>query len=620
MSKLKTIRAVICCLLALWFAGWFGNDIDRVMAADNGNLLLENLEINDLVEVYRIASYEEVTGKYKWATAVSNWMQNTTEGNTYRSLTPEKLSSMTRERANEFCELLLMGLKNDQEGIANIPGYSFTADEEKEQYTLEVTPGYYIILPKGTERIYGLKWLKVKPGEEITVTYSQEQEDYQIPQLTLSMSNLTADRGVNNDTEKFPFTLEGDELEFTADIKIPAYPNMYSSGKRILNICITVPRGFCYTEDSMSLKQASVDLAEESYSIQQLKDSIAYETENGELLFVGTINGYFYLPDGKLLLAAGTEQEALDKYNLSYGTEYFLNVESPEEADGETVEEETPVDTLAADSSELCLKRITRMTVFIIALDTEAEVSDLQITYRATKDSRATDTGYFTTRLLFSYSTSPLDSNLNCVAQQTATAVSYGIRLTVCMGDGKSITMTPEEILNESPRMQGVSFYLYRLTNVYEGDTTKDTENQSNETDTQTTAEGESAEGEIPPQLIYNEDEDKTYEYSYLEQMDVDENGVTEISGIKPEEYLVVQTKYPEGYTRSQEAILISSTDWSDETVMEGNYLLDVLWLDYATVYLPGTGKTGIMIFVLVGTLISGIAVVVIAKRIYPAE
>ena len=51
---------------------------------------------------------------------------------------------------------------------------------------------------------------------------------------------------------------------------------------------------------------------------------------------------------------------------------------------------------------------------------------------------------------------------------------------------------------------------------------------------------------------------------------------------------------------------------------MEGNYLLDVLWLDYATVYLPGTGKTGILFFVIVGTLIAGIAAFAIVKRTYP--
>ena len=106
MRKRKIFRAVICCLLALWFAGQQDGVPDRVMAADNGVLLLENLEINDLVEVYRIASYAEATGSYTWATAASNWMQNTTEGNTYRSLTPEKLSQMTAERAEEFCELL----------------------------------------------------------------------------------------------------------------------------------------------------------------------------------------------------------------------------------------------------------------------------------------------------------------------------------------------------------------------------------------------------------------------------------------------------------------------------------------------------------------------------------
>lgn len=626
MRKRKLVRVIIGCFLALWIVG-LQNSKNTVMAADNGTLLLENLEVNDLVEVYRIASYAEATGKYNWATAASNWMQNTTEGNMFQSLTPERLSQMTEERAEEFCELLLLGLKNDSEGIANIPGYSFTVEEEKEQYNLEVAPGYYIILPKGTERIYRLKWLVVEPKAEQTVTYLAEQQDYLIPELTFSVSNLTENRGVNNDTDNYPFTLEGDEMEMIADIQIPKYPNMYSSGKRILNICIAVPGGLSYQEDSLTITDGAANLEEEAYSLQQLTNSIAYETQSGELLFVGTINGYFYLPNGSLLLSAGTEQEALDKYNVSYGTEYRLDTEnlassaseegeelSTEENSSEEMatEESVPTDNLAVEDAGLTLERATRMTVFIVALDTGAEISTLHISYHATKNNAGTDTGFFTNRLLLSYSTSALDSDLNCVAERTATVVAYGIRITVCRGDGKSVGMTAEEILKEAPRMKGASFFLYQLTNIYEGDTSAV---QESSTETEETTTEENA---VPPQLIYKKDEDKTYEFSYVTQLNVNENGVTEISGLPQQEYLVVQTEYPEGYTRSEEAIWISSADWKDDTVMEGNYLLDVLWLDYATVYLPGTGKTGILFFVIVGTLIAGIAAFAIVKRTYP--
>lgn len=643
MSKRKIIKVILCFVFAVWIVGHQDGMPDKVMAADQSALLFENLEINDLVEVYRIASFAENTGKANWTTAVSNWIENTTEGNAYRTLTPERLSQMTEERAEEFCSFLLIGLKNDAEGIANIPGYTFTVDEEKEQYALDTAPGYYVVLPKGTQRVYALKWVIVESGQEVTVAYSQEEGDFQIPQVSMELSNLTANRGADNDTEEYPLAWNGDELEITAHVEIPKYPHMYSSGKRILNLCVVVPRGLTYSEDTLTMKDNMADLTEESYSLQQLDNSIGYETQDGRLLFIGTLNGYFYLIDGSLLLAAGTEQEALDKYNSTFGTEYLLkDIEKDEDSSSS---EEAPIDAgsiegvsaensqpesdtvkpelLNADSELLYLSRVSRMTVFIIALDTETEISELNLSYKTTKDKWSTDTGFFPNRVLLGYSTSPLDSNLNHVTEGVLTVASYGIRITVCMGDGNSVGMTAEEILETSPRMKDANFYLYRLNRTYDGNVSSGDASSlpadTNEAEEDSgTLEPNSGEDDQPSRWIYDRKVDKTYEYSFVQQLDVDGTGVTEISGVNPGDYMIVQNKYPEGYTRSQDAILIRAEDWQDAGVMEGKYLMDFLWLDYATVYLPGTGKTGILIFVLLGTLLSAGAIVVIVKRMYP--
>ena len=312
-----------------------------IHGAAEATVNITGLKLNDKVEIYRIAAYGESSGTYSWASAVSNWMENSTDGSAYRTITPDKLSAMTSDRAKEFCELLVLGLKNESDGIANVSGYSFTVDEEKDSYSISASAGYYVILPKGSDRIYEIKWLAVAPGGSYNISYTAGT-DYQIPTISGSAKNLTTDRGVNNDTDKNPIALQSDSIEINGVMDIPKYPNMYSTGKRILNISAVLPRGISYTSDTLSLYsgQASSDatgadntaytvMSKDSYSVQQFDDCYVYTDTSNKILFIGTGSvasgkGYFYEIDGDLLGSEIADTDAISKYNKNHGTDYVL--------------------------------------------------------------------------------------------------------------------------------------------------------------------------------------------------------------------------------------------------------------------------------------------------------
>ena len=170
--------------------------------------------------------------------------------------------------------------------------------------------------------------------------------------------------------------------------------------------------------------------------------------------------------------------------------------------------------------------------------------------------------------------------------------------------------MTAAEKLEKSPRFSGVVFTLYRLKQAYSGDVT-------NDTDTGQTEIG-STESTEPPKIIYDEKTDKTYEYTYVTSLTTNKKGTASIGGLAAADYLVEQTVYPSGYTLSDASLRIGKEAWEDETVMEGNEDLFVIWLEYKTRYLPGTGKQGTAAFVFLGSLLSIGALLILFRQSYP--
>lgn len=630
MREKKIIRKILFGIILSFLTFCRGlPDCDMVQAATGVTLTLQGLEVGDLVEIYRIASYKEDSDSYAWESTVADWIQNKSEGNAYKGLKPEQLSQMTRASAKEFCQTLIVGLKNESKGIANLDGYTFPVSEEKEQYQVEnVSPGYYIVLPKGTDRIYELKWLEIAPGSDSQVSYDADEGDYQMPTVTATVENKTTDRGKIRDGT---FVIEGDEVEINAVISIPAYPDMYATGKRILNITVIVPQGLDYKEDTLNLSLTD----ESAYSVGTYEKATTYETAGGDILFFGTPQGYYYELNGRLLVSSGTATEAVAKYNQTYETGYTLKeqdsassgqMETTEESEAmEGTENAEAVMVLTAEDDSAELTACTARTVFVIALDTEQSMDEVTLGYQAVKNRAASNTGAYDNMIALSYSASPLDTNLMYSAISQAAVSAYSITIVSCEGSGESINMTAEEKLEKSPRFSGVVFTLYRLNKTYDGDaitgteaveTAADgTETDSAETDSTETA---AAGGNEPLQMIYDADADKTYEYAYVTTLTTNSQGTASIGGLEADEYLVEQTIYPSGYTLSDSSLRISKAAWTDETIMEGTDNLLVIWLEYETRYLPGTGKQGITAFAFLGSLISATALLMLFRQYYP--
>lgn len=583
--------------------------------AEKASISITGLKKGDLVEIYRIASYEEEEDTYEWENTVKDWIQNKSEGNAYKGMKPAQLSKMTEERIEEFCQALVVNLKNEAKGIANLDGYAFTIEEEKEQYIVEnIVPGYYIILPKGTDRIYEIKWMKALPGQACLISYDERAGDYQLPTITSLAVNKTEDRGVVGDGV---FLIQGDEVEITSTIQVPIYPNMYATGKRILNVTIVVPKGLEYKKDSIKVSME----AESLYSIGTYNKAILYETRDGTILFFGTPEGYFYELNGNLLVSSGTPENALEKYNEKYKSKYTLPMESDTSQDKEKDEVENTesvtestetgelVSDLVAEDDSMELRSYDGRTVLVIAVDTEQEIEELEISYEVVKNTATSGKGDLNNYIGLSYSVSPLDSNrMNTMISQTD-ITAYSITIISCEGSGESANWTPEEKLKYSPRFKGVMFTIYRLVATLDGNVTESYSMDTTE---------ESTDTEKEHVFVYDDKADKTYEYEYFAAVMTNSKGEASIGGLEPAEYMIEQTIYPTGYTLSDASFVIKEDAWKDDSLMEGDEDLLLLWLEYKTRFLPGTGKIGILLFAVIGTFISACAIKLIFQQCYP--
>jgi hypothetical protein len=639
MKKTGKALLVVFTLMLTMFRG------TTSYAASTATLIIEGLEPNDVVEIYRICNLEDSDRGYTWASAVTTWMASNRTGQFYADLTPQGLSKMKATEALEFCQLLLDGLKNTSTGVANLPGQSFTYTIGGGN-TVSLDAGYYIVLPKGYTRVYDLKWFVLSPEEEKTIAYTEG--DYSIPSVETSVANITNDRGMVNET--IPMTELDDQLSATSIIGMPTYNDMYSDGKRVLTVSYVIPYGMEYVPDTIKLasyvdEENQYELASDSYSVMTYSNVQLYKNNDGIPVFFG-MQDYFYEVDGNHLAGPdGTAELALTAYNQAHGKSYTiaeshistvggsggvsleeeasqgLNTNTEEETTQETTEEtvqeevteestsedgatdgvETEIigDT-SVDTSNLIYKN-NGYSVVAISLDTSVDIDVLQAQITLKKNQYSTADGWYDIQTILSYSVSPLDRNLRAILQDSARAASYGIRITACMGFADSYTKSANELLETAPRMLDDKFTLYKKTNTYSGDI--------NEAATQVAPEKKEK-----VQLIYDKDLNVTDEYTEYALLSVNSEGQIAIGGIISGEYLIVQTDHVPGYALSELSFLIEASDWTDPVYMEGNCVFDLVWLDFKTVYLPATGATGIEEKRTLGLLIMLFAVMAFAR------
>ena len=351
-----------------------------------------------------------------------------------------------------------------------------------------------------------------------------------------------------------------------------------------------MPKGLTYKEDSLTL---SIEDAS-AYSVGTYEKATVYRNRDGDVLFFGTPQGYFYELNGSLLLSSGDAEEAMEKYNTTYETDYLLEVqktatedhrqsdtESASSQESEVIEEqnshappEMEVEQLTAEDASKMVTAYDGQTIFVIALDTTDVPEEVVVTYAAEKNTAASGTGDYNNLIALSYSVSPLDSNLTYSSVSEGLATAYSITVVAAEGSGEYVDWTTEEKLDKAPRFSGVVFTVYRVT----GDE----------------------------------------EYEYVNKIMTNSQGVASLSGLEAAEYLVEQTVYPVGFTLSDASLLIKTDAWTDESVMEGDEDIMILWLEYKTRYLPVTGKTGTAPYIFNGMMICVMSLGTLIRRKYP--
>ncbi|MBP5197987.1 MAG: hypothetical protein J6033_02935 [Lachnospiraceae bacterium] len=558
MKKQSIGKNLIAAMMVL--TGLFTNSI-TAFGADKGTLSIEGVLEVDEVVIYKIVGYDSVTG-YEFNEAVTDWIED--KGTDYKGLTPAKLFQMTEERAEEFFELLLTGSRGETqedevEKISDSPLFHKTYIGS-EDYDIAMDPGFYLILPIGENRIYKMKWTKISAGEEVELSYT-DNEDYIYP--TIENTLTKEDEVESEEPEDSIFAVKDDTITVTSEISLPQYPDIYSRGKTVENIYILIPEDITYIEDSFD-----ITLDDDLYGEQSFTEATIYrDSEGKEILF---------------------ESE-----------DWFYNL------DGSTVNE--------PDLTELTEDE--GYTIKVISLDTEEAIESLTIEYQLLKDDTSNDTGIYETDVGIIYSISPMNTNLHGNLKQPATVNSYGISATVCEGTGYTQNSDREEVLENARRLGGATFMIYKFTGkTYEGDLTDSLGHSGTEGGD---AVGENEDEGNVKYYEYDRDRNLTIEYEQVKQITCDSQGVANIGGLDKAAYMIRQTGFPNGYEYAIVSLYITDSAWDDEDVMEGNYIISTLWLDYPTVYLPETGKRGIGGYVLAGILISGFALIELIANKY---
>ncbi len=602
----------------------------KVEAAKKPVLLIQGVMETDIVELYKIASYDDGAATYTWTEPVQNWL--TQKGSAYSELTPNRLRNLPETRALEFTGQLLIGLQTSLKGVeADI---SKTGEEE---YEIQTAPGIYLILPIGTTRVYTLKWIVIEPdqnpqkilymGEDQLTEESQEDiiYDYEYPTVEVFLENLMGERDYmlnplpDEETEPPFFVINDDQIQVKANVKIPFYSSIYAMEKRINNIYVAIPKGVQYIDKSLELSvpetsedanDKQISLTPDVYGLQSLEDAVVYEYQSEPLFF--KVGQWYYNFDGSTLITNVSDEEALRKYLVEKGLE---DEDESKEENKESFSEET--------ESEITMENLViseGWTIFIFSLSTDMEWKEVNVSYRVQKNDESNDTGIYPLKNGLLFSVSPLNTSLRGYTAKDANMNSLGIKVTVIQGTSFSKYSSMEELLELEEKLTDVEFSIYQFT----GRVFEDNEGFTNEFGVYEMHNGEehndsvedmSEENEESPEerdeMIYQLDEDGSIrQYRLVAVLTPNEKKYLSIGGLEKKEYLVKQTKFQTGYTYAAEAFLIKEEDWDKEELMEGNQIAALVWMNFPTAYLPATGKAGIGTYVKIGVFVGVIALI----------
>lgn len=528
---------------------------------------ITGLQEQDRLHVYALSRDGE------WVNSIEKWLQTDEGKDLYAGFLkqgPSVLGHLSKENAGRFLQAIIQVMKKE-DGSFSLEALDVTYSSEDDQVVVsaELQEGFYLAVAEGKRRIYAPVLLH---ADEEQQDYAYVKEDWSKPKLTQTLtkngetvtgSSLT----VNNN----------DQLELSLEVKQGSYPKGYSTDKRICSVSQVYESGVICTRGALRLtgdngRELIIDA---DYTVNFTEDATVYRfgERTDALAAFYRLGDWYYFMNGAVVVGelAGQElAQVVERYNSVYHTSW------------------TPEDV---QETEHC-------SVLYIALDTWEE----ELTVNCGLEAGGWNIGAYDTRLesmvesQYLYSVSPLSVDALGVLDKRATLDSRGLRITLY---GNGISGSPDSGAGDLTAsagaiiMSGAVFELYIKAGTI------------NDSPSDTTIQNFVEEhGGGRYQVIWNDTSANIYlSVSTIEQ---DENGRACIGGLEENEYLVIQSVYPDGYAISKVGLLLTAADWTERPIK------DVEWWDYKGVYLPETGGRGTVLFMVVGIALMVLALLVV--------
>ena len=506
-----------------------------------------------------------------WADSIGEWLQ-TDEGNEmyagFLKQGPSVLGHLSEENAARFVQTVIQAMKQeDGSFLLKAADIVYSGSGGEAAASAELAEGYYMAVAEGKRRIYTPVLLHVKEGEQ---TYAYGEDDWSIPKLeqTLLKNGETVAGGSLS-------VKTGDKLELSLAVTQGSYPKVYSLEKRICSVSQVYENGALWKKDAFRLTGAGGrELKDgEDYTLNFSEDvSVCRFGERADApAAFYRIGGWYYFMNG---VVAGEElAQAVAQYNDAYHTFW-------EETDAQETEH----------CSVLCITFCVWEKELTVSCELESG------SWRIGADEQLLD------RILESqllYSVSPISVDALGASDEKVTLSSRGIRLR--LRDG-GISGSPDPDTGPTENMSGAVFLVLSRAGTLE-----------NSPDAAAIQSFVKEHGGGSYQVIWNTDKTSADIYVAVAAMQTDENGMACIGGLDENDYLVIQTVYPDGYAVSRVGLLLTAADdWQ-----EGSHIKDVTWTDYRGVYLPETGGCGTAVYQKAGILLLALSVIFAGIRLY---
>ncbi len=419
------------------------------------------------------------------------------------------------------------------------------------------------------------------PVDVMAEAPSQKQDD------NISVSVVNSTDANRNDTDKLGTAYEcilteaGDELEITISFNLKALKNT-SNGELFSSLIVLVPRGFEYVAESLQCSRVSNghEYVIEDFSDLGIRQAILqsekiYRNSIGEIVFLENDQQGYHLPDGNMFFT-GAKPDAIQEYNRRFATDY---------ADGNF-------------SYSLC------ENVLLFSFLKAFNIDDFLVTFRVNKNYNGSRDGFYEFGTGAIYRVPNGDITNLSVLEANVYIASYGLDFTVCEGDIPDDVIVNNEVLwyrENAKKITGAVLDVYEYICDLSMDDTYD-EMLKKKID---------EHGIREYCIVPNEAKTVCGLYSMTTDVTSDENGKAIVGGLSGKKrYLIRQSTFTTGYAEAQTYYLIYDSDWTTESVMEGNLAIDTLWLDYAGLYLVSVGSRRTIVYYIVGISLMVLAIV----------